>query len=128
MKRIFTRWLPPVIWMIFIFLLSAHHKVVIGQVYWQDVVIKKAIHMLEYAVLYFLFFRAVKKNKSKKTDNADYITSLFLTLAYAFLDEIHQTFVPTREGVIRDVGIDSIGILLMLFYIKTSINKLRYLL
>lgn len=46
------------------------------------------------------------------------LIALIITLLYAVIDEIHQTFVPTREGTVRDVLIDSIGIAIMYSYIK----------
>jgi VanZ family protein len=35
-----------------------------------------------------------------------------LAVLYAISDEVHQSFVPTREGTLRDVIIDAIGALL----------------
>ena len=51
--------------------------------------------------------------------------SLILSLIYAVTDEIHQTFVPTREGRFRDVIIDLIGILIMYTFIKKTLDKLK---
>ena len=38
----------------------------------------------------------------------------WLAVLYAATDEFHQTFVPSREGCIRDVAIDSCGVALAL--------------
>jgi len=52
------------------------------------------------------------------------ISSAIIAMLYAFSDEYHQTFVFGREGKLKDVGIDSIGILLsgLMWYYK---NKLK---
>jgi VanZ family protein len=35
--------------------------------------------------------------------------ALWVAVFYAATDEFHQTFVPSREGCVRDVMIDSTG-------------------
>ena len=37
------------------------------------------------------------------------LAALWVAVLYAATDEFHQTFVPTREGCLRDVFIDSTG-------------------
>ncbi len=37
------------------------------------------------------------------------VAALWLAALYAATDEFHQTFVPSREGCLRDVAIDSSG-------------------
>ena len=86
---------------------------------WWDFVIKKTAHMIEYAVLYFLVHRALSENQ-EKINKKVLIYSLILCLIYAFSDEWHQTFVAGREGTLRDVGFDSIGMLLSLNQIRRS--------
>lgn len=38
-----------------------------------------------------------------------YVAAFAQTLAYAVGDEVHQRFTPSRNGVARDVGIDTMG-------------------
>lgn len=128
MKRLFYYWLPVLIWMIFIFSLSSQSKIAIGRTYWQDVIIKKTLHMVEYAVLYFLLFRAFFTSKLKSLTKKDrYVFPFLISVLYAVLDEIHQTYVPTREGVIRDVAIDTVGMALMYLYLRNGIHNLKRL-
>ena len=35
--------------------------------------------------------------------------ALVISLLYACLDEVHQSFVPGRAAQLRDVGVDAIG-------------------
>ena len=46
------------------------------------------------------------------------IASAIIGVLYAISDEYHQTFVPLRDGRVRDVVIDSIGIFLMYLFLR----------
>lgn len=74
--------------------------------------------MIEYAALYFLLFRMFhglqKKNKKKNI----FLFSFIISFLFALSDELHQTFVPTREGRLRDIVIDTTGMVIMYIYIK----------
>lgn len=112
--------------MFIIFILSSRQNVTVTHTLSYDFIILKTGHMLEYAMLNFLFFRALyfslKKYHSPKQI---LILAFFCSILYAITDEIHQLFVPSREGHIRDIAIDAIGIFLMYIYIKSHIKKLR---
>lgn len=71
--------------------------------------VRKMAHFMEYAVLGFFSCRAVLCDV-KERKMATVIAQTFCT-CYAVTDEIHQIFVPGREGRIFDVGIDSLGTL-----------------
>lgn len=111
-------WLPPILWAGFIFFLSSRHRVSFTQEYLWDFIIFKTLHMIEYAVLNLLLFRALYGYKDKKIKiKKILLLSFFLTVIYAVTDEKHQTFVSGREGALRDVIVDSIGAGLMYIYI-----------
>lgn len=67
--------------------------------------------MIEYGILFFLNYQGLKKSFSLKKERI-FLLTLLLTIFYAMIDEIHQTFVPTREGRLRDIGFDSLGAIL----------------
>lgn len=54
------------------------------------------------------------------------LTTLLIAVAYAGLDEWHQSFVPLREARVRDVAIDALGAVLaqtlVWFYAKWISN------
>lgn len=77
---------------------------------------------MEYAILFLLWWWAIS-NKKNAFKQQTFLWTGFAVLAYAISDEIHQTFVPTREGTIRDVMIDGIGIIIM--YILINQNNIR---
>ena len=69
--------------------------------------IRKCAHFTEYAVLGFFTYKAVSCDV-KDRKKAVLIAQLIST-GYASTDEIHQLFVPGREGKVFDVMIDSCG-------------------
>jgi VanZ family protein len=75
-------------------------------------VIRKASHVTEYAVLTALLWRALRNRQRGRVLPWDWrlaARTFGLIVAYAASDEVHQLFVPTREGRIRDVLYDSAG-------------------
>jgi len=127
--RFIRYWSPPLLWMTTIFYFSSQLHVTVTGRFLFDFVIFKVLHMIEYAILYFLLFRAVYSlPKPQFTLKNQFLFGLIIASIYALSDEIHQTFVPTREGKIRDVIIDITGILLMYIYIKNNLNRLKKLL
>ncbi len=127
--RIVFHWFPPLIWMSFIFYLSSRLSTSVTGKFVFDFLIFKMLHMTEYAILYFLFFRAFFSINNKHfTLNNKLLFPVFISILYAISDEVHQTFVPTREGKFRDVLIDTSGILLMYIYIKIHINFVKKIL
>jgi VanZ family protein len=99
-------WLPPLLWMIFIFALSAQPQLPQAPSSLADLLIKKSGHMAEYAILALLLRRALMARAARL--RPQWIAWL-LTLLYAVLDEFHQTFVPGRNGQLLDVIIDGMG-------------------
>ncbi|AUM96473.1 TPA: VanZ family protein [Clostridium botulinum] len=85
--------------------------------------IRKAAHITEYFILFMLLYFALKKTLYKKPK----VKAAIITVLYACTDEFHQLFVQGREGRIRDVFIDSIGIFIGLFliYMFKFIKKYR---
>ena len=74
--------------------------------------IRKGAHMTEYAILAALLWRARRQPVRGDTRPWHWSeASLALGLAFAFAasDEFHQSFVPSREGRVGDVFIDSAG-------------------
>lgn len=129
MKKWALYWLPPIVWMMIIFAFSSHHKIQVSEVYILNFLFFKSLHVIEYAILYFLLFRAFNSlTKSSFTKSDVFLFSFLLAILYAVSDEIHQTFIPSRDGRLRDVFIDTIGISLMYIYIRSNIKTLKNIL
>jgi VanZ family protein len=127
MYRFIKYWLPPIAWMILIFVLSARQRIPVSDSYTVSFIIFKTLHIIEYATLYFLLFRAFHSQKNMSMRDK-YLYPFIIAVIYAASDELHQTFVPTREGKPRDVVIDCIGITLMYSYIRLRLSTLKRLL
>jgi len=124
-------WLPVAIWMVVIFSASGdafsvqHTSRILGPIiHWllpglpqekADVIIlciRKCAHAVEFGVLALLLWRAVVKpsRTNKPTWRwADARVAFLVTCVYAVSDELHQRFVATRQGAVRDVLFDIAG-------------------
>lgn len=127
--RFLKYWVPPLVWMSFIFFLSSRQSVTITGTFTIDFVIFKGLHMIEYGFLYLLLFRAFYSLKNKQLSlETKYVLALVFAVVYAASDEFHQTFVASREGTIRDILIDTAGIVLFYMYIKYNMSWIKKLL
>lgn len=119
LKKALIHWLPLILWMTIIFLLSNQPKIVRFEDRATDFITGKLAHLFEYAVLYILWFRAINSELTGK----NWKLPMFFTVIYAISDEIHQTFVPTREGKLRDILIDALGGMIGLWLLKNIFPK-----
>jgi len=124
-------WLPPLLWMSAIFLVSADQASVnrssrlIGPfVRWlfPDIseealggivfAVRKLAHVTEYSFCAILLWRALRQHTRR--DTRPWIAkhawlAWGIATAYAVTDEWHQCFVPERQGAVGDVLLDSAG-------------------
>jgi VanZ family protein len=124
-------WLPPLLWMSLIFLGSADRASVnrssrileplfrwlfpemsdagIGTCI---LIVRKCAHLTEYAFFAILIWRALRqppRGDHRPWSWREPKWALLIVFAYACLDELHQTFVPGRQGAIQDVLLDTLG-------------------
>jgi uncharacterized protein YfiM (DUF2279 family) len=92
-------WVPVLVWAGLIFVLSSVPDLGTGLGGW-DLVLRKLAHAGEYAVLGALLQRALARPG----------LAFALGVAYAASDEIHQSFVPGRQGSPLDVALDAAGV------------------
>jgi VanZ family protein len=100
---VLVRWLLVVCWMGVIFALSATPSLASPFEPIYDFILRKLAHVTVYAVLTILAYGALRLHMARPT-HAWLLAQLIATL-YACSDEWHQTFVPGREGTVRDVVI-----------------------
>ena len=96
-----SRFGPPLALMGVIFFFSAQPDLGTGLGVW-DTILRKAAHMAEYGLLWFLWQRALGTRTPWP--------AIAVTLAYAASDEFHQSFVEGRHGTPVDVLIDAAGV------------------
>jgi VanZ family protein len=106
-----SRWLPVLVWAGVIFAFSSIPSLNSGLGGW-DYVLRKLAHTTEYAILAMLIVRAT----------GSYAWALALAAAYAATDEVHQLFVRGRHGSPVDVGIDTVGALIGLAFLRSKMS------
>jgi VanZ family protein len=121
MKKFLKFWLPVLIWAGIIFWLSSIPDLESGLK--EDFLLRKIAHILEYAILTFLLFRAIAQEKINFVKTL--ILGIIIAFFYSVSDEYHQTFIQGRQGSLKDIGIDGIGILItgLVWYIKNKGRK-----
>jgi VanZ family protein len=111
--KIIRRWLPALLLMALIFILSSVEGQSIDEAGLGD----ETLHVLGHFVIYFALaitlFRATKS----------IVLAVLITALYGFSDELHQAFVPGRSASMKDIFIDSLagltaGLILWRFYPK----------
>lgn len=102
-----SSWAPPLLWAIVIFLFSSLSVQPAARVYWQDFLIKKTAHVIEYGILAVLLYRALRREGIAKPKAG--VVAILISIFYGVSDEFHQGFTPGREPRARDVAFDTIG-------------------
>jgi len=101
------RWiLAALAWMLIIYWFSSQSQLPKFNDDFLDLLTKKWGHALAYGILWTLWWLGTGRPW----------LALAITLLYAVSDEIHQFFVPGRNGWWVDVGVDTIGALLALWF------------
>jgi VanZ family protein len=131
------RWLPIIFWMGLIFLGSTdaasgahtssivlpilrwlfHGRLSLGAMENIHLVMRKTWHVLEYAILGALLWRALSSPPAPAPGSPTPMPSLrwpafkviLIAALYAASDEFHQSFVPSRTSSVHDVALDTLG-------------------
>jgi VanZ family protein len=102
--------------MALIFFLSHQPDLSSGLGVW-DLIGRKIVHAAEYALLCFLWWRAL----ATRFDRGHAVmAAAAIALAYSATDELHQTFIEGRHGTPVDVAIDSVGIVLAAGWLRST--------
>ena len=131
LRPLLKYWLPPLAWLAVIFLASSDTKsfehsfhILAPLLHWLSpqisddtmhlivFIARKCAHLVEYAVLALLLWRALRKpakNDPRPWNWREVEVVLLMILLYAASDEIHQIFVPSRAPQVHDVFIDTVG-------------------
>ena len=132
MRRFLPDWMPAIAWMALIFLgstdvLAAENtsRFLLPVLRWLDpgiswaavdmihTVIRKLSHVMEYAILAILLWRALGGSNAFKRRIWILFALVWCACAiFAASDEFHQSFIPSRMPSVHDVMIDACGALL----------------
>jgi lipopolysaccharide/colanic/teichoic acid biosynthesis glycosyltransferase/VanZ family protein len=75
------------------------------------IVFRKTLHFFEYGFLAVLFYRAYRAGRGPHWSKRAGLLAAASAIAYGFLDEVLQSFVPNRYGSPIDWAVDSAGVL-----------------
>jgi VanZ family protein len=70
--------------------------------------LRKSAHILSFALLFSLWFRAFYRHLGVRR-GASILLTLILCLGAGIIDEWHQTFFPSRHGRLVDIMLDLCG-------------------
>ena len=105
--RIFTiYWLPLIGYCVFIYIQSSYPSPErLPSFEYSD----KLLHFGAYAVMGILFYRAYQTLSFRNNIQLLVLLSMISASLYGISDEIHQSFVPERQGSFSDVMADILG-------------------
>ena len=128
LKALCIYWLPVIVWAALISFFSTsyfsgehtgHLFTTIIRWFWPGIsveildllhhIVRKLAHITEYCILSLFLFRALRGGRATAWKMAWFWTCLMSVVAYASLDEIHQSFVKGRDARLGDVGFDTLG-------------------
>jgi VanZ family protein len=119
---IVPRWVPPLFFMIVIFIFSSQPGDNLPNFLSWDRVIKKMGHAIGYGLLALSYFHYLKYDKGK------YWLAWLMALVFSVTDEFHQSFVPGRHPSAIDVLVfDNFGAMfgLLLYFMVKSFRASR---
>jgi VanZ family protein len=91
--------------------------------------IRKAGHFIGYGLVALTWLRALWMSVPRLSFRQDSFLALLATALIASADEIHQTFLPNRTGIARDVVLDCFGAIMMqlAFFLFIKLTSRRWL-
>jgi VanZ family protein len=127
-RRELNYWLPPIIWAAAILIASTDlfsgsntagvlqriavtmfgHRLAPETAEALNHLIRKTAHLTEYGILSAVSFRALRGEKEWWSPRWG-IGGIVFAVVIASIDEIHQSFVPSRTGTWHDVVLDTAG-------------------
>jgi VanZ family protein len=109
--------ISPFLYMGLIWFLSSHPSdAIIDTGFSFDSLLKEALHLIEFAILYILLIMAIL-TFGELASGASRLAAIW-AIAYGFLDEFHQYFVPSRSATVIDLVKDTVGVLRVYYLVK----------
>jgi len=138
-RRELNYWLPPIVWAAVILIASTDlfsgsntagvlqriavtifgHRLAPATAETLNFLIRKSAHLTEYGILSALTFRALR-GEQKSWSWRWAIGAIVFAGVIASIDEIHQSFVPSRTGTWHDVLLDTAGATLAQILIRAA--------
>lgn len=93
---------------------------------WAGEINDKVLHMLEYAILAILCYRAFLHAAGKQLSGFAVVLAIVATVLFGVSDEIHQSFVPLREADPWDLVADAAGSFMGVLLWRRISPRLRF--
>ena len=100
-------WFPAFSYMLLIFFLSSRSSFPLSPP--SIPYIDKIFHLVEFAVLGYLLVRAFLHSNNPGLQKYALLLAIVITILFGLTDELHQFFVPLRQGDFFDLISDSLG-------------------
>ncbi len=113
-------WLPALAIAAIIWQLSSTPDLAIASG-WLDTVTRKVAHVVVFGLLCAACVGGLRAQR--RTAATCLVGGALLALAYAVIDEYHQSLVPTRVGTPVDVAIDALGIGIATMVLVMAFNR-----
>lgn len=120
--RRWVHWLPAIAMVVLIFVLSSQSGLRVSDDVEVDRPFRIAGHLLAFGTLAALLVVALSQGRQPRVQ--DLVLAFGLTVAYGFLDEWHQSFVPDRSGRLDDVVTDALGAIVGLALASMVLSRL----
>ena len=114
----YTLRLLPLVYMMFIWFLSSQPSGAVVNFSFYDSLIKESLHLVEFAILYGLLVLALL-TWGELSSRGNKI-AISISILYAFLDEFHQSFIPTRSASVTDLLKDFTGIAVVWYILRRT--------
>lgn len=110
-KHHFKFWVPVYVYLILIFVISSisFSPLEVGVGDGRKISVNPWLHIGEYALLGFLFYRAFINSDKVFLKKYSFVLAIVFAIAYGITDELHQLFVPGRLCSFKDVICDGVG-------------------
>lgn len=105
--RTILLWLPALLWMVVIFVLSSQSGLRVSDDAAVDKPLRVAAHLGSYALLAGLLLLAL--DRGARPTLRGVAVAFAVAALYGVSDEVHQSLVPDRTGRAEDVLVDALG-------------------
>jgi VanZ family protein len=128
LRRFLTIWLPVILWITLIFFLSTDTfsdgntskiinkliarlppEILVGEMDIIHLLVRKIGHWTEFLILSVLVLRALENTQRQTWSRRLTFWTLGTVFVFAIADELHQSLLSTRTGLVSDVLVDVLG-------------------
>jgi VanZ family protein len=128
-KRFISAWMPPLLFMTFIFMFSSQSSLPQAFVPLFKFLKDKTLHALEYGTLTCLYLRAARLWFPRACPMRIALYCALAACLYGLSDEWHQVYVPQRTAELSDMLADCVGAIMaagaFLYFIKLKYGTIH---